>query len=71
VTETQKRVLIVALIIHVIMLSFTWRDLSRRPAAAVRGQKRVWRVWSGMNTTGSIAYWLLGRRPVNGAEAVS
>lgn len=62
-TDKQKRVLTVALVIHVIMLSMTWRDLSRRPAAAVRGKKRIWRLWSGMNTTGSIAYWLFGRRP--------
>jgi hypothetical protein len=62
--EKQKRVLIVVLVIHVIMLKLTWRDLRRRPDWAVRGKKRIWRVWSGMNTTGSIAYWLFGRRPV-------
>jgi hypothetical protein len=60
--EKQKRVLIVVLVIHVIMLNLTWRDLRRRPDAAVRGKKRIWRLWSGMNTTGSIAYWLFGRR---------
>ncbi|HEV2967920.1 MAG TPA: hypothetical protein VG009_07445 [Candidatus Dormibacteraeota bacterium] len=65
-TEKQKRILSVALVIHVIMLSLTWRDLSTRPAAAVRGKKRIWRLWSGMNTTGSIAYWLFGRRPIQG-----
>ena len=45
-TEKQKRILIVALVIHVIMLSLTWRDLSKRPAAAVRGKKRMWRLAS-------------------------
>ena len=63
-SEKQKRVLIVALVLHMIMLRLTWRDLSHRPEAAVRGQKRIWRLWSGLNTIGSIAYWLFGRRPV-------
>ncbi|HEX3334782.1 MAG TPA: hypothetical protein VHS57_10585 [Acidimicrobiales bacterium] len=68
--EKQKRVLIVVLIVHVILLNLTWRDLRRRPASAVRGKKRIWRLWSGMNTTGSVAYWLFGRRRVPGAEIV-
>jgi len=64
VTEKQKRVLIVVLVIHMIMLRLTWRDLRRRPDAGVRGRKRMWRLWSGLNTTGSITYWLFGRRRV-------
>ena len=63
-TEKQKRILAVALVIHVIMLRFTWRDLSRRPAAAVRGKKRMWRVASLLNTSGSVTYWLFGRRSI-------
>ena len=63
-TEKQKRVLIVALIIHVIMLSLTWNDLHRRPDAGVRGKKRMWRVASALNTSGSVTYWLFGRRAV-------
>ncbi len=63
-TEKQKRVLIVALVIHVIMLKLTWLDLSRRPDAAVRGKKRMWRVASLLNTSGSVTYWLFGRRGV-------
>ncbi|HEY6474808.1 MAG TPA: hypothetical protein VIY26_18075 [Acidimicrobiales bacterium] len=63
-TEKQKRVLGVALVIHVIMLSLTWRDLGRRPDAAVRGKKRMWRVASLLNTSGSVTYWLFGRRSV-------
>ena len=64
-TEKQKRILSVALVIHVIMLSLTWRDLSRRPAAEVRGQKRMWRLASLLNTSGSVTYWLFGRRGVH------
>ncbi len=63
-TPRRKQVLAVALVLHVILVSLTWRDLRRRPAAAVRGKKRMWRVASIMNTSGSVAYWLLGRRRV-------
>ena len=58
----QKLILVVVLIVHVILARFTLRDLRRRPASAVRGPKRLWRVWATMNTTGSLAYWLVGRR---------
>jgi hypothetical protein len=72
-TDKQKRVLIVALIVHVIVLNLTWRDLRRRPASAVRGKKRMWRLASMANTSGSVAYWLFGRRRMpqpEGADAV-
>ena len=69
-TEKQKRILAVALVIHVIMLSLTWRDLSRRPAAAVRGKKRMWRLASLLNTSGSVTYWLFGRRSPSGSTLV-
>jgi hypothetical protein len=63
-TAQQKRVLLVVLVIHVMLLKLTWLDLRRRPDVAVRGPKRVWRFASGVNTTGSVAYWLFGRRPM-------
>ncbi len=58
----QKRLLLVILVVHLILARFTLRDLRRRPASAVRGPKRLWRVWATLNTTGSIAYWVVGRR---------
>jgi hypothetical protein len=58
----QKRILLVVLVVHMILARFTLRDLRHRPASAVRGPKRLWRVWATMNTTGSVAYWLVGRR---------
>jgi hypothetical protein len=68
--EKQKRILIVALVIHLIVLNLTWRDLRRRPASGVRGKKRVWRLASALNTTGSVAYWLFGRRRLPDVEVV-
>jgi hypothetical protein len=58
----QKKVLLAALVLHLILTRFTLRDLRRRPAVAVRGPKRLWRVWAALNTSGSLAYWLVGRR---------
>ena len=61
-TDQQKRILAVALVVHSIVTVFTLRDLRRRPATAVRGPKGLWRVWAMLNTTGSVAYWSFGRR---------
>jgi hypothetical protein len=60
--DRQKRVLLVVLVVHLILARFTLRDLRRRPESAVRGPKRLWRVWAATNTTGSLAYWTFGRR---------
>jgi hypothetical protein len=61
-TAQQKKILAVVLVVHLILAKLTWLDLRRRPAAAVRGPKRFWRVWATFNTTGSLAYWTVGRR---------
>lgn len=47
---------------HVAVCTLTWRDLARRPDAAVRGKKDLWRIASALNSGGSLAYWLVGRR---------
>jgi hypothetical protein len=71
--QKQVRMLAVVLVIHVILLALTRMDLRSRPADAVRGNKRMWKVWSTMNTTGSVAYWLVGRKRVveGGVEVAS
>jgi hypothetical protein len=43
-------------------MTLTWRDLRARPAGQVRGNKKIWQVASALNTSGSAAYWLFGRR---------
>ena len=60
--KPNKQVLAVALVIHAVAMTFTWRDLNHRSAAEVRGNKKLWRVASGLNTMWSAAYWLFGRR---------
>jgi hypothetical protein len=49
-------------VVHLTAVTLTWRDLRSRPAAQVRGPKKIWQVASALNTTGSVAYWLFGRR---------
>ena len=61
--KPNKPVLGVALVVHVTAATLTWRNLRNRPAAQVRGSKTLWRVASALNTLGSVAYWLFGRRP--------
>lgn len=47
---------------HLAVAALTWRDLSRRTDARVRGPKAVWRVASAANSIGWVGYWLFGRR---------
>jgi len=61
-TDQQKRILAVALVVHAVVVMLTLRDLRRRPAGAVRGPKWLWGVAATLNTSGSAAYWLFGRR---------
>jgi hypothetical protein len=70
-TPQQKKVVVVALVLNSIIASFTWRDMRRRPASLVRGPKMLWRVWSMLNTTGSVAYWLVGRRRVPAGTTIT
>jgi hypothetical protein len=67
-TDKQKQILVVVLVIHLILARLTWRDLKRRPEPGVRGRKGLWRTWSFFNTTGSLAYWTLGRRRLRGSD---
>ena len=51
-----------ALIVHLIVTTLTWRDLARRSPGQIRGSAQLWRVASGLNTLGSVAYWSVGRK---------
>jgi hypothetical protein len=61
-TVQQQRIAVVAVVVHAIIVTLTLRDLRRRPAEAVRGPKLLWGIWAMLNTTGSLAYWIFGRR---------
>ena len=60
--KPNKPALAISLVVHVAITALTWWDLQKRPAEQIRGNKMIWRVASALNTTGSAAYWLFGRR---------
>jgi hypothetical protein len=47
---------------HLLVTRKTWMDLSRRAPEQVRGKKVFWRIASAVNTGGSVAYFLFGRK---------
>jgi hypothetical protein len=60
--ERKSSRILLFLIGHVLVAAWTWRDIRQRPARQVRGSKALWRVFSAVNTLGSVSYWLIGRR---------
>ena len=60
--KPNKLVLATIAVVHLTAVALTWRDLRSRPAGQVRGPKKIWQAASALNTTGSAAYWLFGRR---------
>jgi len=58
----SSRVLVLVLVGHALVASLTWRDIRHQPTQQVRGSKTFWRIASGVNTLGSVGYWLIGRR---------
>ena len=49
-------------VLHVVVVSLTWRDISRRSDAQVRGSKKFWQVFSALNMANAAVYWLVARR---------
>jgi hypothetical protein len=58
----SPRVTFAVLFVHVVVTTLTWRDLARRSPGQIRGNAQLWRVASGLNTLGSVAYWTVGRK---------
>ncbi|HEX6858567.1 MAG TPA: hypothetical protein VF204_24995 [Streptosporangiaceae bacterium] len=58
----NKFVLAAIGVVHLTVVTLTWRDIRQRPEDQIRGSKKLWRVLSAANTAGSGAYWLAGRR---------
>ncbi len=60
--KPNKYVLAAFTVVHVVVVTLTWRDIRSRPEEQVRGNKRFWRVFSALNTANAVVYWLVGRR---------
>lgn len=67
-SKPDKRVLAAIAVFHTAAVVLTWRDLRARPDGQVRGDRRIWRIASALNTLGSAAYWLFGRRRGTGGR---
>ena len=61
-TRRQARIVGAAVVVQLVIGLLTLRDISRRPADRVRGPKWLWRILGTANTSGSAAYWILGRK---------
>jgi hypothetical protein len=59
------------LLAHLVVARVVWRDIGRRDATQVRGNPRLWRIATAMNSGASVLYLLVGRRrlPVGSGPA--
>ncbi|MBA3619767.1 MAG: PLDc_N domain-containing protein [Acidothermales bacterium] len=62
-SSPQRRVIVAAGTVEVVLLGAALRDLARRPGEQVRGPKPAWAAASFVNIVGPAAYFLFGRRP--------
>jgi hypothetical protein len=60
--KPNKFVLAAVALVHLVVVTLTWRDISARPAEQIRGNKNFWRIFSALNTGHAALYWLIGRR---------
>jgi hypothetical protein len=60
--KPNKYVLSAMIVVHVVVVALTWRDIRNRRPEQVRGNKKFWRVVSALNTANAAVYWLVGRR---------
>jgi hypothetical protein len=65
-SERQRRMIVVGVVLEGIVKLAALRDLKRRPAAQVRGPRWLWGIVIVLaNSAGLVpaAYFLIGRRP--------
>jgi hypothetical protein len=58
----QRLLVVLGGIVQMGLLVAAQVDITRRPAAEIRGSKRMWRAVSLINFFGPIAYFVRGRR---------
>jgi hypothetical protein len=66
--KPDKYVIAVLAVVHVVVVTLTWRDIRSRPSGRVRGPKKLWLVVSALNTGNAAIYWLVGRRRSPGGK---
>jgi hypothetical protein len=58
----QRAGVVATIIVQVTLLGAALWDIRRRPAAQIRGSKRMWTAIAFVNYVGPIAYFAFGRR---------
>jgi len=58
----SRRLIVAAGVVEVALLVATLVDLKRRPAAEIKGSKRMWTALAFVNIIGPVAYFTIGRR---------
>jgi hypothetical protein len=61
-TPTQRKVVVVAGMVELVLTAAATRDLKRRPRRLVRGPKPLWLMAFSVQPIGPLAYFLIGRR---------
>ncbi len=70
-TPAQRRAVVVAAVIEVVLTATALTDLAKRPRAQVRGAKPLWVLGCFVQPIGPIAYLAVGRgrSPQGGASS--
>jgi hypothetical protein len=58
----QQRAILLSVVVQLLLLAAALADIYRRPAAEIRGSKRLWTAAAFVNYVGPISYFLFGRR---------
>lgn len=58
----KRSAITVAGVVQLVLLVLAQRDISKKPAAQIRGPKGLWRLATLINFIGPIAYFAFGRR---------
>ena len=61
-SSTQRRAVVLSGVVQLGLLAAALADIYRRPAAEIRGPKRLWAAEAFVNFVGPISYFLFGRK---------
>jgi hypothetical protein len=61
-SRKQRAATIAGSIVQMTLLAAALWDISRRPAAGIKGSKKAWTAASFVNFIGPIAYFVFGRK---------
>lgn len=61
-SAAQRTAVVAAGAVELVVTASAMRDLTRRPAGAVRGPKALWAASMAVQPFGPLAYWAFGRR---------